>query len=112
MGRVAFIFWPLTRREEGEYPLRSLTDEQQSQRPKNRQPEGPGFFCLAALSLDRHVATAMLLTRLLAARQKILPSAGPRRGPCLLLITVLNSSHARQTRHPLPRRPQRTGHAR
>jgi len=38
MGRVAFIFWPLTRREEGEYPLRSLTDEQQRCSPKAPQP--------------------------------------------------------------------------
>jgi len=33
------------------------------------QPFGPGFFCLLASSLARHVAAAMLLTRFLARRQ-------------------------------------------
>src|ERR1035437_3494948 len=58
----------------------AVTDEQRSQALLGKQPEGPGFFCLLASSLARHVATAMLLTRLLARRQN--PS---RRGPCLLL---------------------------
>jgi hypothetical protein len=69
-GRVASRFWAAPRREEGEYPLRSLTDEQQRCSPKAPSPFGPGFFCLLASSLARHVATAMLLTRLLARRQK------------------------------------------
>ena len=72
MGRVAFIVWPSTRREEGGYPQRfapagpvqkclrrmiqrcragTLTNEQRSGRPKNRQPQGLGFFGLVALSL-------------------------------------------------------------
>jgi len=33
------------------------------------QPFRPGFFCLLASSLARHVAAAMLLTRFLARRQ-------------------------------------------
>jgi hypothetical protein len=44
MGRVALFFEPLTRREERAYPLRSMTDEQQSQRLKKGQPFGPGYF--------------------------------------------------------------------
>jgi len=47
-GRVASRFWAAPRREEGEYPLRSLTDEQQRCSPKVPPPFGPGFFCLLA----------------------------------------------------------------
>ena len=35
-------FWLGARRKEGEYPLWSLTDEQQSTRPKSAQPFGLG----------------------------------------------------------------------
>jgi hypothetical protein len=35
-------FWLGARREEGEYPLWSLTDEQQSPRRKSAQPSGWG----------------------------------------------------------------------
>src|SRR5260221_11474383 len=74
MDRVALFFEPLTRREEGAYPLRSVTDEQQSQRLKKWQPFGPGYFGLPASSLTRHVASPMLLARLLASRAKFLPA--------------------------------------
>ena len=65
---------------------RYVTDEQRRCRPKSPQPfSRPGFFCLLASSLARHVATAMLLTRLLARRQK--PS---RRGPVLFCKHALD----------------------
>jgi len=42
-GMAALLqFWLGARREEGEYPLWSLTDEQQSTRPKSAQPFGLG----------------------------------------------------------------------
>src|ERR1700678_1085601 len=66
MSRIAVHFGLRRGAEEGAYPLRSVTDEQQSQRPKWTQPSGPGFLGVVALSLARHVAAAMLLTRLRA----------------------------------------------
>src|SRR5271163_4501955 len=55
-GHVASRFWIVPRREEGEYPRRSLTDEQQRCNPKAPQHLGPGFFCPLASSPTRHVA--------------------------------------------------------
>lgn len=74
MDRVALFFEPLTRHEEGAYPLRSETDEQRSQGLKKRQPFGPGCLVLPASSLTRHVTSAMLLARLLADGTKSLPA--------------------------------------
>ena len=88
-GRVASQFCAVARREEGEYPLRSLTDEQQRCSPKAPPPFGPGLFCLPASSLARHVASAMLLARLLARRQK--PS---RRGHVLFCKHALKAKWA------------------
>jgi hypothetical protein len=41
------------RREEGEYPLWSLTDQQQSTRPKSAQPSGWGQRRRLAVLLAR-----------------------------------------------------------
>ena len=96
MGRVAFALtaWQGARRKhtrrfaplvpaqvclwnEGRrWRAGAVTDEQRSQAVNAKQPEGPGSFCLAALSLARHVATAMLLTR--SSPQAKIPAGAAR----------------------------------
>ena len=53
MDRVAFSFsfWQDAR---SEHTRRSVIDEQRSQKLNDKQPEGPEFFWLAALSLARN----------------------------------------------------------
>src|SRR5437867_1015702 len=46
--------WLLARREEGAYPLGSVTDEQRSQEPKSPQPFGQRVFWPGASLLARH----------------------------------------------------------
>jgi hypothetical protein len=64
-------FDPTARREEGEYPQGSLTDEQRSGGVKDRQPGGlASADRLAALLLSHRALTAMLLRRALPAGQQ------------------------------------------
>ena len=61
-------FFASARREEGEYPQGSLTDEQRSGGEKDRQPAGlASDDTLAALLLSHRALTAMLLRRALPA---------------------------------------------
>src|SRR5258708_37157065 len=51
-------FWLGARREEGEYPLWSLTDEQQSTRPKSAQAFGLGRRPRLTASLPRYIGVS------------------------------------------------------
>src|SRR6266516_5476534 len=49
-GHLLHRIWLLARRDEGAYPQRSVTEEQQSQKPNAAQPDGR-HVCLAQTSL-------------------------------------------------------------
>jgi len=78
-GRVASRFWAAPRREEGEYPLWSLTDEQHKSSPKAPQPYGPGFSRRGPALFCKHTLIALCAIWLgpAAVAQNTPPIASP-----------------------------------
>src|ERR1700730_5725267 len=64
----------VARREEGEYPLWSLTDEQQSTRPKSAQPFGLGRRRRLAALLARLIGLSSSPRQRLARHPAPLPT--------------------------------------